>query len=968
MYTFAKFAESKAPARFCMCDYRAWRQYSSASGRSRMQELLDMNRKKKSALDTWKRPSAAHTAPSKVMTRNPNIGGFSSSRPSPTNRDEAIPTFRSFLVRNRSEEKPEARSTDTQNVQRSPVVERHRPVQPRSTGFDATNPLKSRGTGVPSMSFSAAWGQKSKQASESAQALDSQPSKMDMSPKEAFFGTKEASLRATSDSSQTAAATGGLTHMSRGDKTLKNTQGSNTPSSSMPQLHNARETPMDRHAANITNNGGGQANAAQGTGRPDRLLERRRADIKHGLQKDTPKKESRDLRRGDSPRRLGRGGATERRDTEDQEGKRRKRIKLPKRGKEITLPLTITVDGLAKLLGVPNDHMLRKMRFIGMDKLANDYLLSNEEAADVALTYGVVPVIPEESGPELYPRPAPDDMSKHPLRPPVITIMGHVDHGKTTLLDTLRSSSITAGEAGGITQHIGAFSVLMKGGQNITFLDTPGHAAFSAMRARGANATDIVVLVVAADDGVMPQTKEAIQHAQDAGVPIIVAINKCDKSGVDPSLIQEELLQHGIQTENMGGDVQAVEISALKGDGVDELAENIATLAEVLDLRAEVDIPAEASVIESQVEKGRGNTASVLVKRGMLKVGDIIAAGTTWCKVRSMADDRGKPVVSAGPATAVKIMGWKEIPQAGDLVLQAKSEAQVKDVVANRIAKRKKREQLDSIEAVNEKRREIHVREDHVRDQEKAYKRAVSDFYKGLRPTHPRPLVKKSAAQPGATDVSDSAEIPVIPIIVKGDVSGTVEAVVDALQKIPDQKIKTSIISTGVGPVTASDVDMAKTADKCAIIAFNVKADKKTQGLAKRSNVEIMSFRIIYKLLEDVESLLLSHLPPIIIEEVGGEAVCQQHYEINGKGRQMVGVAGCRVLSGTILRTAKIRVQRQGKPIFMGDVSSLKNVKDDIKEATKGQEFGISLVEFDSVREGDVIQSLRYKEIPQKLE
>ncbi|PIA18408.1 initiation factor 2 [Coemansia reversa NRRL 1564] len=619
---------------------------------------------------------------------------------------------------------------------------------------------------------------------------------------------------------------------------------------------------------------------------------------------------------------------------EDQEGKKRKRIKLPKRGKEITLPLTITVDGLAKLLGVPNDHMLRKMRFIGMNKLANDYLLSNEEAADIALTYGVVPVIPEESGPELYPRPAPDDMSKHPLRPPVITIMGHVDHGKTTLLDTLRSSSITAGEAGGITQHIGAFSVLMKGGQNITFLDTPGHAAFSAMRARGANATDIVVLVVAADDGVMPQTKEAIQHAQDAGVPIIVAINKCDKSGVDPSLIQEELLQHGIQTENMGGDVQAVEISALKGDGVDELAENIATLAEVLDLRAEVDIPAEASVIESQVEKGRGNTASVLVKRGMLKVGDIIAAGTTWCKVRSMADDRGKPVVSAGPATAVKIMGWKEIPQAGDLVLQAKTEAQVKDVIANRIAKRKKREQLDSIEAVNEKRREIH----------------------------------RPAVQPGTTDVSDSVEIPVIPIIVKGDVSGTVEAVVDALQKIPDQKIKTSIISTGVGPVTASDVDMAKTADKCAIIAFNSKADKKIQGLAKRSNVEIMSFRIIYKLLEDVESLLLSHLPPITLEEVGGEAVCQQHYDINGKGRQMVGVAGCRVLSGSMLRTAKTRVQRQGKTIFMGDVSSLKNVKDDIKEATKGQEFGISFVEFDNVREGDVIQSLRYKEIPQKLE
>ncbi|KAJ2127228.1 translation initiation factor IF-2, partial [Coemansia sp. RSA 788] len=247
-----------------------------------------------------------------------------------------------------------------------------------------------------------------------------------------------------------------------------------------------------------------------------------------------------------------------------------------------------------------------------MDKLASDYLLTNEEAADIALEYGVVPVIPDDKGPEIYPRITPNDMSMHPLRPPVVTIMGHVDHGKTTLLDTLRSSSITASEAGGITQHIGAFSVQLDGGENITFLDTPGHAAFSAMRARGANATDIVVLVVAADDGVMPQTKEAIQHALDADVPIIVAINKCDKAGVDPSQIKEELLQYGIQTEDLGGDIQAVEISALKGTGVDELSENIVTLAEVLDLRAEVDIPVHATVIESQVEKGHGNIASVL--------------------------------------------------------------------------------------------------------------------------------------------------------------------------------------------------------------------------------------------------------------------------------------------------------------------------------------------------------------------
>ncbi|KAJ2749044.1 translation initiation factor IF-2, partial [Coemansia nantahalensis] len=318
----------------------------------------------------------------------------------------------------------------------------------------------------------------------------------------------------------------------------------------------------------------------------------------------------------------------------------------------------------------------------------------------------------------------PEDMSVHPQRPPVVTIMGHVDHGKTTLLDTLRSSSITASEAGGITQHIGAFSVAMKDGQHITFLDTPGHAAFSAMRARGANATDIVVLVVAADDGVMPQTKEAIQHALDADVPIIVAINKCDKPGVDPSLIKEELLQYGVQTEDMGGDIQAVEISALKGDGVEELAENIVTLSEVLDLRAEVDIPVHATVIESQVEKGRGGVASVLVKRGTLKVGDIIVAGATWCKVRGMSDDRGRAVESAGPATAVKVMGWKDIPQAGDMALQAASEAQAKEVVGNRAEKRKNKARLASLEAMNEKRREVHVREDGERAGEKAYQTA----------------------------------------------------------------------------------------------------------------------------------------------------------------------------------------------------------------------------------------------------
>ncbi|KAJ2443727.1 translation initiation factor IF-2, partial [Coemansia sp. RSA 2424] len=377
---------------------------------------------------------------------------------------------------------------------------------------------------------------------------------------------------------------------------------------------------------------------------PKRLQERRRPEVKPGKQADQPKtkvdqtktKVDQTKTKADqsktkaaptrgSPlsKQFSRASGALRRsvldkddDDEDQAKRRRKRYTLPKKGLEVTLPLTITVDGLAKLLDVANSHLLRKMANIGMDKLASDYLLTNEEAAEIALEYEV-----------------------------------------TTLLDTLRSSSIAAGEAGGITQHIGAFSVRLRGGQAITFLDTPGHAAFSAMRARGANATDIVVLVVEADDGVMPQTREAIQHALDADVPIIVAINKCDKPGVDPARIRGELLRHGVQTEDLGGDVQAVEISALKGTGVEALAESIATLAEVLDLRAEADIPAHGTVIESQLERGRGGVASVLVKRGTLRVGDVVVAGTAWCKVRAMADDRGCAVAAAGPASAVRVMG-----------------------------------------------------------------------------------------------------------------------------------------------------------------------------------------------------------------------------------------------------------------------------------------------------------------------
>ncbi|KAJ2642984.1 translation initiation factor IF-2, partial [Coemansia sp. RSA 1694] len=645
--------------------------------------------------------------------------------------------------------------------------------------------------------------------------------------------------------------------------------------------------------------------------------------------------------------------------------RRRKRYTLPKKGLEVTLPLTITVDGLAKLLDVANSHLLRKMANIGMDKLASDYLLTNEEAAEIALEYEVVPIIPDSTGAELYPRPLPADMAAHPPRPPVVTIMGHVDHGKTTLLDTLRSSSIAAGEAGGITQHIGAFSVRLRGGQAITFLDTPGHAAFSAMRARGANATDIVVLVVAADDGVMPQTREAIQHALDADVPIIVAINKCDKPGVDPARIRDELLRHGVQTEDLGGDVQAVEISALKGAGVEALAESIATLAEVLDLRAEADIPAHGTVIESQLERGRGGVASVLVKRGTLRVGDVVVAGTAWCKVRAMADDRGCAVAAAGPASAVRVMGWKEVPQAGDMVLQADGEAQAKSVVDSRVERRKGSARLAAVAAVNAQRREAHERDDGERVDERAHRKAVWEFHNGLRDAYPEPPAPKQAAPRSAPPQQQL--VPVVPVVIKGDVSGTVEAVASALRQLPAKKIRVNVISAGVGPVSESDVALAGSGCQGVVVAFNVKADKRTQAAAKREGVDIMSFRVIYRLLEDVEKLLVSRLEPIRVEEIQGEAVVQEIFEITLKGNVRAIIAGSRVTVGSVTKAARVRVLRGDKELFVGDVSSLKNVKHDISEATKGQEFGVSFAGFEDVKEGDTIQSLRYKEVPQKL-
>ncbi|CAG8564329.1 6930_t:CDS:10 [Paraglomus brasilianum] len=553
-------------------------------------------------------------------------------------------------------------------------------------------------------------------------------------------------------------------------------------------------------------------------------------------------------------------------------------------------------------------------------------------------------------------------MSIYPLRPPVVTIMGHVDHGKTTLLDSLRKTSVAAGEAGGITQHIGAFSVTLPSKKTITFLDTPGHAAFTAMRARGAHVTDIVVLVVAADDGVKPQTVEAIQHAKDANVPLIVAINKIDKHDANLDIVRQGLLTHEVFLEEDGGETQSIQVSALKGKGLDDLEEAIVTLAEMLDIRAEVDIGCEGYVIESQVERGRGNVATVLVKRGTLKVGSIIVAGRSWCKVRNMVDENGKTMKQVLPGTPIKVIGWKELPNAGDEVLEAGNEDLAKKVTENRTLKHTREQQVKDLEIINEKRRqrkeEIHEERSQMRDM----KRAVWMYYQGLLPEYPSrpPPVAKPADE-------DEKQVKRLCAVVKGDVSGTVEAVVNALDEVGNNEIRVDVIDFGVGDVTESDIQMAAAAEGGIIIGFNVKAGKRIQSEASKLKVDILTFNIIYKLLEEVKSRLTSMLPPIIETHVTGEATILQVFQITVKGKQQKPIAGCRVTNGTILRNQRVRIMRGNQMIWEGALESLKQVKKDMTEVKKGMECGMGFDCSFEFQEGDLIQSIVTKEISRSL-
>ncbi len=508
-------------------------------------------------------------------------------------------------------------------------------------------------------------------------------------------------------------------------------------------------------------------------------------------------------------------------------------------------------------------------------------------------------------------------LATYPLRPPVITVMGHVDHGKTLLLDRIRSANVIEGEAGGITQHIGAYQV-EAGGRLLTFLDTPGHEAFTAMRARGAEATDIVVLVVAADDGVMPQTLEALQHARAAEVPIVVAVNKMDREGADADRVMSQLAERELVPEQWGGDTIYVPLSAMTGEGIPDLLENLAVVAELEDLRANPEGRAVGSVLESHLDIGRGPVATVIVEQGTLSVGDPLVTGAAWGRVRALLDDKGENVDSAGPSKPVQVLGLSDVATAGNSFSVAPNEK-----IASKVA-----------------------------DTREHWQRLAS-------------LGRDASATGGGAKLEDifkqiqSGETATLNLIVKADVNGSLEAVTDSLKKLERDDVKLSFVLRGVGGISENDVQLAA-ATNSTILGFGVRPDRKARELAEQEKVEIRNYEIIYKLLEDIENAMLGLLAPEFEEVVTGEAEVREVFRVPKIG----GIAGCYVLNGTITRGSKVRFLREGTIIWKGAVNSLRRFKDDVREVQAGFECGIGLTDFQDLKEGDIIETFEEREIP----
>jgi len=583
--------------------------------------------------------------------------------------------------------------------------------------------------------------------------------------------------------------------------------------------------------------------------------------------------------------------------------------------RDITLPETITVSDLANRMARRAVDVIKVLMKNGMMATAND-VIDADTAELVATEYGHVVKRVAESDVLEGLTGADDDAGALVSRPPVVTVMGHVDHGKTSLLDALRKTDVVAGEAGGITQHIGAYQVQLKSGQRITFLDTPGHSAFTAMRARGAKVTDLVILVVAADDGVMPQTVEAIAHAKAANVPMIIAINKIDKGDANSMRVKTELLQHEIQVEDLGGQTQAVEVSATKGINLDKLEEAILLQAEILDLKSNPDRPAEGAVIEAKLDKGRGPVATVLVQRGTLKVGDIVVAGAEWGRVRLLQNDRGETVKEAGPAMPIEVLGLSAAPEAGDEMVVVESEARAREVAEYRARKRREARQASS-------------------------SRLTLDQLLKTR---------------------EAGEKRLLPLVLKADVQGSSEAIQGALAKLGTDEVGAQILQSGVGGITESDVILAH-ASGAAVIGFNVRANAQARERAKRDGVDIRYYNIIYNVVDDVKAALSGLLAPETREKFFGNAEILEVFTISKVGK----VAGCRVTEGVVRRGAKVRLIRDNVVIHEGELSTLKRFKDEVREVQNGQECGMAFANYQDMQKGDVIECFEVETIQRTL-
>ncbi|TQQ84148.1 translation initiation factor IF-2 [Peptacetobacter hominis] len=587
------------------------------------------------------------------------------------------------------------------------------------------------------------------------------------------------------------------------------------------------------------------------------------------------------------------------------------------RGNVISVDGKLTVQALADAMGKTVSEVIMELMKMGTMATINQEV-SFEIAALVATKFGFELAAADDSDTEeeiekLMEIEEDREEDLKP-RPPVVTVMGHVDHGKTSLLDAIRKTNVTEGEAGGITQHIGASEVMING-QKIVFLDTPGHEAFTSMRARGAQVTDIAILVVAADDGIMPQTIEAINHAKAAEVPLIVAINKIDKDGANPDKVKQELADQGLLVEDWGGDVISVPVSAKKKIGIDTLLEMVLLVAEMEELKANPDKRAVGTVIEAQLDKGRGPVATVLVQGGTLRVGDPIVAGVACGKVRAMINSKGKRVKQAGPSTAVEILGLSEVPQGGDQFVEVPN-----DKVARSIAEKRQQQQ----------------REEMLKSSQRL---SLDDLF--------------SQMNEGLKELN---------IVIKADVQGSVQAVKQSLERLSNDEVQVKAIHGGVGAITETDVLLAA-ASNAIIIGFNVRPVSGAESLAEKEKVDMRTYTIIYKAIEDIQAAMCGMLDPDIVDEDTGKAEIRETYRISGVGT----VAGCYVTSGKIYRNCKVRIVRDGIIVHECELAALRRFKDDVKEVAEGYECGMSFVNYNDIKEGDIVEAYITKEVERTL-